>query len=328
MKSCGAMGDTVSLTLLNLISRVLGILPARCSQAVGWLLGTCWYYILRIRRNVVFANLNIVFPGQRQLHQRVARGFYRHFCMNVVEFIGVHRRSSVLRDVLVEGMEHYHRAHARGKGVIVVTAHLGNFDLLACNRAMNGVPLGLVSKTLRQAAVNEFWMNRRTNLGVRVFEENAQPRDVIRWLKTGNVLGLVVDQRLSEARGGIPVPFLGQQVWTSPAAARLAIVSGAALLPAMIHRLPGGQHRIVIEPEIQRNPRKTDAGPTVSRRGNQDMEILELMSRISQIVERWIRMYPEQWMWIHRRFKHAVRFSTTHGVPGAPADVFIKKTIA
>lgn len=328
MRVCGTVGYSVALAILNLTGTVLRILPAGFSRATGWLLGMIWYYVFRVRRTVVFDNLEKVFPGQWRTHPRIARAFYRNFCTNIVEFIGTHPNASIVRDVSVEGMEHFHRAESRGRGVIVVTAHLGNFDLLACNRAMDGIPLGLVSKTFRQGAVNDFWMTRRKQLGVRVFEEGAPPIEVVRWLRAGKVLGLVVDQRLSPTRGGIPVPFFGYKVWTSPAAARLAMVSGAALLPVMIHRHSGGHHRVVIEPEIIWNARDGHVGHHVSEDRKNEADIHDLMTRISRIVERWIRMYPDEWMWIHRRFKNAKKIRPAFGSTDAPAEVFLKKTIA
>ncbi len=322
MRVYGTVGYSVAVAILNLTGTVLRILPAGFSRATGWLLGTLWYYIFRVRRTVVFDNLEKVFPGQCRTHRRVARAFYRNFCTNIVEFIGIHRSASIVRGVSVEGMEHFHRARAGGRGVIVVTAHLGNFDLLACNRAMEGTPLGVVSKTLHRESVNDFWMTRRKQLGVRVFEERTHPIEVVRWLRAGKVLGLVVDQRLSPTRGGIPVPFFGYQVWTSPAAARLAMVSGAALLPVMIHRHPCGYHRVVIEPELVWNARDAHVGQQVSEYRKNEADMLDLMTRISRIVERWIRMYPDEWMWIHRRFKNAKKIRSACGTTMRPQKFF------
>jgi KDO2-lipid IV(A) lauroyltransferase len=133
-------------------------------------------------------------------------------------------------------------------------------------------------------------MESRRASGLNIFAERGGVREVLRWLRRGNVLGLVVDQRTPPSRGGIRAPFMGQQVWTSTAAAKLALRTGAALVPVRIERRPDGEHDMFVEREIEVDAAR---GPEAERR---------LTARINRVVERWVRARPELWLWLHRRF--------------------------
>ena len=110
-------------------------------------------------------------------------------------------------------MENYEAARSRGRGVIVVTAHFGNFDLLACSQAARGERLAIVSRELRAGGVSQFWMDARRATGLEIFSDQGDGKKIIRWLRQGGVLGLTVDQRTREPKGGIRCDFMGRSVW-------------------------------------------------------------------------------------------------------------------
>jgi KDO2-lipid IV(A) lauroyltransferase len=281
----------VSTWLLRGLARIASLLTWRGAQSVGAFLGLVWFHLVRIRRRVVRSNLALALPDRSDEHHRIARGSYRHLGVSALEFLKLSVEPAAVADrVHHHGMAHFEAAHARGRGVIVVTAHFGNFDLLACSQALRGVPLAIVSRELHGGGSNRFWMESRRRSGLSIFPERGGVRQVLRWLRRGNVLGLVVDQRTPPARGGIRAPFMGQQVWTSTAAAKLALRTGAALVPVRIERRQDGEHDMHVEPEIELDGER---GPQAEHR---------LTARINRVVERWVRARPELWLWIHRRF--------------------------
>jgi KDO2-lipid IV(A) lauroyltransferase len=284
----------VSTWLLRAAAWLAGALSWRAAQAVGAFLGLCWFHIVRIRRRVVRSNLALALPERAADHRRIARETYRHLGVSALEFLKLRGcpREAAAR-VHPRGLELYEEASGRGRGVIVVTAHFGNFDLLACSQALRGVPLAIVSRELHAGGSNRFWMESRLRSGLTIFTERGGARDVLRWLRRGNALGLVVDQRTPSSRGGVLAPFLGRQVWTSTAAARLALRTGAALLPARIERRDDGEHDLIVEPEILPDDL-----------GGEGREVA-LTARINGVVEGWVRARPEHWMWLHRRFADA-----------------------
>jgi Kdo2-lipid IVA lauroyltransferase/acyltransferase len=282
----------VSTWMLRAIAAAAALLSWKGVRRLGAFLGTVWYRLVRIRRGVVRENLGLGLPERAAEHDRIALGCYRHLCISTLELLKTRHMSSgrVLSLVRHRGLENYERAAERGRGVIAVTAHVGNFDLLACSQALRGVELGIVSRELRESGSNRFWMETRAATGLRIFSDRSSLRELLRWLREGRALGLVVDQRTPAERGGLLVPFLGEPAWTTSTPAALALRTGAALVPVRARRLEDGSHEVGVEPEI----------PLPERRGAEEVALLT--ERINEIVSRWIRDTPEQWMWLHRRF--------------------------
>jgi len=281
----------VSTWLLRAMARLASLLSWRAAQSVGAFLGLVWFHVVRIRRGVVRSNLALALPEREDEHLRIARESYRHLGVSALEFLKLSADPNVIAErVHPRGLAEYEAARDRGKGVIVVTAHFGNFDMLACSQALRGVPLAIVSRELHGGGSNRFWMESRRASGLSIFQERGGVRQILRWLRQGNVLGLVVDQRTPPARGGVRAPFMGRDVWTSTAAAKLALRTEAALLPARIERRPDGDHDLVVDPVIEVGDERGD-----------DAE-RSLTARINRIVEGWVRARPEHWLWLHRRF--------------------------
>ncbi|MBN2343198.1 MAG: lysophospholipid acyltransferase family protein [Deltaproteobacteria bacterium] len=291
-----------SAVFFQSLTRVVSVMSPVFIRKAGFFLGCVWYYCLPVRRQVAKDNMRRALLKTDAEVSKLVRRSLGHMCTNVLETLKISIVPGALDScVHVEGLSHYERAIQRGKGVLVVTAHLGNFDLLAVSQARNRVPLAIVSKRLHNQSVNRVWMNARRASGLRIFEEGKQQKSILKWLRDGNVLGLVFDQRLSERRGGISVPFFGYNVWTDSAAAKLFFHTGATILPVVTFREPDGSHRIVVEPPLQ--------GDELFNERSERQVMLKLHSRLEQ----WISDYPEQWLWIHRRFARCVpsRFRNT-----------------
>jgi KDO2-lipid IV(A) lauroyltransferase len=287
-------------SLLKFLIFSVGWLSWRRSQKLGAVFGLIWFHIVRIRRRTVLHNLRLAIPEQGEKHLKIARNAYRHFGISAMEFLKMTHmtRGELSNRVRSHGMEHYQAALSRGKGVIVVTAHFGNFDLLACSQAAKGIPLAIVSQSLHMDGINGLWMKMRRAKGLEIFPEQGAARHVLGWLRSGHVLGLTVDQRISPERGGILADFMGHRVWTTTAPAALARRTGAALLPVRIERGEDGNHNLIVEPEI------------VVDDCQKGEEIEMLTERINRVVAGWVRQRPDHWMWLHRRFVGSIETDT------------------
>ena len=286
--------------LLKFLIFLAGWFSWRGSQKLGAVFGLIWFHIVRIRRRTVLRNLRLALPEQGEKHFEIARNAYRHFGISAMEFLKMaHMPPGELSSrVRSHGMEYYQAALSRGKGVIVVTAHFGNFDLLACSQAAKGIPLAIVSQSLHMDGINGLWMAMRRAKGLEIFPEQGAARHVLGWLRGGRVLGLTVDQRISPEHGGIRSDFLGYRVWTTTAPAALAVRTGAALLPVRIERGEDGNHDLIVESEI------------VVDDCQKGEEIELLTDKINQVVASWVRRRPDHWMWLHRRFGGSVKTDT------------------
>lgn len=279
--------------ILRIIASLTNLLSWSSAKRLGRVLGLIWFYMVPIRRGVVFGNLARALPERSEEHRAIAREAYAHFGESAFEFLKLHRmnRHETLKHVHLHGMENYERAMMKGRGVIVVTAHFGNFDLLACCQAQMGIPLAIVSRDLHNSGVDRFWMKTRESWGLKIFPDKGAAKSILRWLREGNVLGLTVDQRTSSKKGGVQIDFMGCPAWTTTVPAVLARRSQAALLPVHIERRLDGGHDIIVEPEIE-----------IAREQGRDT-ILDLTAQINEIIGNWVRSRPSHWMWLHRRFQ-------------------------
>jgi KDO2-lipid IV(A) lauroyltransferase len=269
-------------------------MPRRAAHAAGAVLGWIWTYLIPVRRSVARANLRLAFPEKSgRERRRIARGCFVHLARSAVEFLRLPGldRGKVEKLLEHQGWEHYQRAMQQGRGVIAVTAHFGNFDLLACTQALRGVPLHVLTREQHLGGFNRYWMSVRRKLGVGLLPVRDSALRIHRLLKQGQVVAMVIDQHVSGSRG-ILVPFFGRPASTVHAPALFAIATGAPLLPVTIERLPGGRHRVTFDPPV-----------SVDGTGGRDGEVLRVTAELNRWLEGKIRARPDQWLWIHRRWK-------------------------
>jgi len=281
-------------SLLFVTGLVFRCLPRRVANAVGAFLGLVWYHVIPVRRKVARENLKTAFPNEtRSERARIARGCYVHLARSAVEFLrlGGLTRKKAEKFIEETGWENYESAMKQGHGVIVVTAHFGNFDLLACVQALRGVPLHIVTREQHVTGINSYWMRQRARFGLGLIPARNSALKIHRLLKDGQVVALVIDQHMPPGRG-VAVPFFGRPASTTHAPALLALTTGAPILPVTIERLAGGRHRIEIDEPLP-----------VDHDADRAAVALRVTTELNRWLERRIEKRPEQWLWIHRRFK-------------------------
>ncbi|MBW2700810.1 MAG: lysophospholipid acyltransferase family protein [Deltaproteobacteria bacterium] len=269
-------------------------MPLSVALALGRALAWIWYHLIPIRRRVARENLARAMPELSAEQQRqVIRGMFRHLAMGGVEMLRLPGLTQELAENLVEheGLEIFEEARALGRGVIVVTGHFGNFDLIACAEALRGIPLHALTRESSAKGVNRFWMKVRARCGLHLLGVKTSPIKLGRILKKGGVLVLMVDQHMPEGRG-IPVPFFGRDASTTHAPAVLALATGAVLLPVSSERLAAGRHRVKVDPPIE-----------LRREASRQAEIERITLAINRWLEARIRARPDHWLWVHRRWK-------------------------
>jgi KDO2-lipid IV(A) lauroyltransferase len=246
----------------------------------------------RIARENVRGALGHVLGDAAQ--RRIVRRSFAHFGRVGLEVSRFGRMTSDSCHHIAhhEGLEHLQAAHARGRGVLIVSAHFGNWELHALLQGWVGYPLGLVVRPMDNPAIERLISRLRGQSGNTTLSKRRSLGTVQSALRRGEIVGVLVDQR--PRHGGILVPFFGRPALTSSAPALLALRTGAAMLPAFsVPRAEGG-YRLVYEPEIR-----------VERSGNIEADALRLTAAYTRSVERWVREYPELWLWMHNRWKSA-----------------------
>ena len=263
------------------------------ARAMGWL----WFYVLPVRRGVALANVARVYGSSisRARQRQIVRGSFVNTCMVVMESLRLPSLTPALSAQLVapEGLAQVDAALARGRGVIVVSAHMGNFDLCGASQAIRGYPVHVVAKTIHWPPAQRFIRRVREATGIGLVPPKNSRAQICRLLAANQIVAFFVDQHLPPHRA-IVCDFLGHPAATTPAPARLALETGAAVVPVLLVRdRRDGYHRLIVEPEFK----------LTAPHATQEANLRHNTERLNALVGGWVRAWPEQWLWAHRRWK-------------------------
>ena len=276
-----------------MLSRLARALPESWALKLGAGLGVVVFHALPRYHTVAVRNLTQVFGDEwdNERIERTARDVFRHIGMNLMEFLrfpGM-RRERLGELVRVEGEEYAKAALERGKGILAITSHFGNFELFGATFVHKGYPLSVIARNADDEETNAIINGIREHMGYHVFPRHNAARQSIATLRRNEVLGVLPDQNDLE---GIFVPFFGRLAATAIGPAYMALHTNATVLPAFIHREPDNTHVVRIYPPIEY---------TVT--GDRKADIYNLTLAINQAIERAVREHPEQWFWLHNRWK-------------------------
>lgn len=264
-------------------------LPAAWVDGFGRLLGWGWYRLVPVRRAVARENVRRALALSPAETEAIVRGMYRHLGRSFVELLRFGGRPLPPEAVRIEGRENI--AAAGERGVLIVTAHLGNWELLVRVGTLLERPVSVVTRRFRAGWAEAAWRALRRG-GPRLLPAGASAREVVAALGRGEIIGYVLDQHCAEPRA-VRAPFFGRMASTSPDLARLARMTGAVVVPAFTWR-EGRRHVVRFDPGL-------DLDWTADRAA----DIERNTRRCLEVVEAAIAVHPDQWLWIHRRWKPA-----------------------
>ncbi len=267
--------------------------PWRPALAFGTALGTLGYYVSARFRSVADKNLQIAYGNTLTEKERQAliKRVFQHFTRAaLVEFLkGADLTLDEMRQrVQVDSYEPAETLLARGKGVIVVSAHLGNWEWLSKRAAMEGFDVKVVARQSEDAGFNDLTDRVRGKNGYTVHPRGDSPRALLKQLRANKVVAIVPDQKSED----LFVPFFGRLAGTVAGPAVLAQKTGAAILPMFCPRQPDGTYKTVFYPAIVADS-SVDAETDRHR----------IMAEITAAIENIVRQYPDQWLWLHDRWR-------------------------
>lgn len=276
----------------------LSLLPDFILYSLGIAYGYAGYHIGRRRRQIGMRNLAIAFPERDERERRrILRASYFNLGRSGAEYVrlgGFFHRRLKKRVTYNDHLEYWNEIQQRhsSRGVLVLTAHLGNFELLPAAHAMYGHQIDLVHHTQRFAAGEALMTFVRERAGVEVIRKHAAARAVLRRLRQGRTIGVTFDQNAKRSEA-IFVPFFNEIASTSAGLARLVAITGAPVIPVFLVRQPDQRsHRIEILSEI-----------VMQRSGSAAADIEENTCRMNKAIEEIVRRFPEQFLWTHRRYR-------------------------
>ncbi len=256
--------------------------------------GDLAFVALGRRRRMALANLTTAFPALSATDRRqLCRRSYQHLGVMAVELMRMLAEpvGELLARITVEGREHLEAAMGSAGRALLLTAHLGNWELLPFAHRLTRYPLTVVARPLDSALVNRLTTRLRAKSGVELIDKRDAARPVLAALRRGRLVGILLDQNASR-REGLFVPFFGRLASTSRSVALLAVRTATPVLPVFIRREPDGRHCVRIEPSL-----------VASGALGVDEAILDLTARCNQAIEAAIRTAPEQWLWVHDRWR-------------------------
>jgi len=286
---------TLRYGLIRAALALVGLLPLRAAQALGRALGRAAFHLAPGERRKALATLSVAFPEMTdEARLELVRSCFGHLGRVALEMAVAPRlgnRLERLVDVSGAALTRIQEAHARGKGVVCVTAHLGNWELHGARVARHGFPLSVVGKENVDPRLTRLMERSRAAGGMRTLWR-GQPGvavSMLRALRKGELLGMLIDQDTNVQN--VFVPFFGRPAATPRAAADLVLRTGAAALVFLNHRGDDGVYRTTTE-EVE-----------VPRTGDDERDAVELTARMTERIEAAIRAHPEQWVWMHQRWK-------------------------
>jgi KDO2-lipid IV(A) lauroyltransferase len=269
-------------------------LPRPSAMALGRRLGRLWAALDGRHRRIVVDNLRHAFPDwDVERLETTARAVYAHFGSILFDLLWMQGRSGaeLMELVSFEGVDHARAAHARGKGVLYCTAHMGNWEIHALAHAPRLGPVHVVARPLDNPNLDARLMALRGTTGNSIVYKRKALASVLGELRAGGNAAMLLDQNV-QADDGIFVQFFGRPASHTTVAAALALKTGCALVPAFAELGDDGRYVLRYEPALEVRP---DAP--------REAEIARLTQEIASRTEAWVRRRPEQWLWMHRRWK-------------------------
>lgn len=269
-------------------------LPPGLAERLGVGIGMLMRAASPRHARIVMTNLRLAFgreKGEAEL-AAIAKACYRHLGLCLTELIRLPAMSQddIRRTVELRGKEHIDAALAVGHGVILLTGHLGNWELYGSRLAAEGYPLNVIARAQRDDQITNYIRRTREGTGMKVLHRGVAVRNSLRALKNNELLAILLDQNAGD--DGVFVDFFGHLASTAPGAAAFALKTGAAVIPGFGWRNPDNTHVAVASPPV----------PLVAS-GDRDRDVLVNTARYTKAIEEHIRAHPAQWFWLHKRWK-------------------------
>jgi Kdo2-lipid IVA lauroyltransferase/acyltransferase len=277
------------------VLKTLGALPRRFARNIAVAVAFALYAVLpKLRRTAGF-NLRLAFPAWDVARRNaVVRGMVRNLAWMAAEFARFpqYTRENIEEVVILEGHENFLNGQRRGKGVLYLTGHIGAWELSSFAHALYGFPLHYMARPLDNARVDELVNRYRCLSGNEPIFKNESARVLLKILKESGTVGILADQNTMPEEG-VFVDFFGKSACTTTGIARVALHTDAAVVPGYAYWDESiGKYRLRFEPAVE-----------LIRTGDTERDVFVNTQKFAKVIEEIIRRYPEQWVWVHARWK-------------------------
>jgi KDO2-lipid IV(A) lauroyltransferase len=273
----------------------LNFLPRNTAISTGGFLGGLAYFIIADARRRTLSNLRLAFGGEKEERElrSLALRVFRNLGKNVVDVVRLKNMKweDIDRITEIEGLQNFDQAYSQGKGVIALTGHVGNFELLAAWFSLKGYKVSVIGRELYDPRLDQLLVKSRERVGLENIPTTAGIKPIMRALKSGRALGVLADQDSSRVRG-VFVDFFGRPARTPVGPILLPFKTGSPIIPIAIARQDKSRYRIIVKPEVQ-----------LVFSEDRERDLVEVTQRCAKVLESIIRDYPDQWLWMHDRWR-------------------------
>lgn len=280
--------------IITNIFKILGKISPKYALKLSEVLGSFWFQVDKRHRSIAIKNLTRAFGMEKSSDdiRNLAEQVFQHL-IRIIFDIGwyLHIKSEDFnKHFRIRGFEHLSAARAKGKGVLALTAHIGNWELLAAIAAMTDTPVNIVYRPLDFLPLENFFVDLRTRFRTNLIPKANSMRKILSCLKNGEVVLMLMDQNVDWYEG-VFADYFGHPACTSKGLALIALKTGSPVIPAFLVRdLSGFSAEIM--PEI----------PLINT-GDKIRDIEENTQQYNAVIEKFVRRFPEQWFWVHQRWK-------------------------
>jgi len=275
--------------------KALGLLPRPAARFVGASFAAAAYAVRTPLRRATMLNLHFAFPEWSDAQRKQAvRKMIRQIGWMAGEFSQFPRytREKIERVVILDGEENFDAAQRRGKGVLFLTGHMSAWEVAPFAHALYGHPLHFLVRPIANRRVDALINEYRCLSGNRPIEKNRSARAILKVLGDGGTVGILSDHN-SSIEEGVFVPFFGVLASTTSGLARIALRTDAAVLPGFLSWDDAlRKYRLRFEPAV-----------ALARSGDEEADVVENTARFTQVIEAYVRAHPDQWLWVHKRWK-------------------------
>jgi KDO2-lipid IV(A) lauroyltransferase len=293
-KQRSALRNRAEAAAFALAARGLRALPRVQAETLGRRLGLLFRRLSRRRRELVERNLSRAYPdASPEERERLAQGVFAHFggvAFDLIASIG-EPHDSILGRVEVVGLERARRAYASGRGVFFLTAHLGNWEMAAIVTSLLDMPVKVVGRPLDNPLLETRLRSFREKAGNTVVPKATAARELLRVLRSGGTVGILMDQH-ARPPDAVAAPFFGRLASTTSAVARLANRTDALILPATCLRTGPSRYRLEYHEVVD-----------IRDLSSAERETAALTTCLNEMIETLVRLAPEQWLWLHNRWR-------------------------
>lgn len=282
----------LQLVIILLVSLPLSVLPVKAGEIFGLLL----YYFWKSRRLIALDNLrpslNSAGFHTSKTPEEIIKENFKNLGRSFMEVVKIYHGmgKGILERITTKGMENLEEARAKGKGVMFITGHCGNWELLAIALSVKGIGLSVVARPLDNPYLNGLVEKTRSRYGNRVIYKKGALKGIITTFKNNGFVGILMDQAVLSDEGYV-IDFLGRGAWTTKMPALIARKTEVPVVPIFIKRTAKG-HEITLYPEA-----------ILSSNSDPESAVIEDTKTFSRFIEDYIKGNPSEWLWIHRRWK-------------------------